>query len=101
MKYQLALAALLLTSLNAQADDEENTVTLASHQHTDVPRPHESHFRQAHYPRQGQGLYSRPDGTCIIRTVYDNGHTHVTIDAKGTLLAQKNDVVEDVQVPCP
>ena len=41
------------------------------------------------------------DGTCIFRTVYDDGYTHVTIDAKGTLFAQKNDVVEDVEVPCP
>ncbi|WP_041377525.1 hypothetical protein [Polaromonas naphthalenivorans] len=100
MKYQFIFAALLLSSLTAQAGDEENSVILVSEQESG-PQPHESHFRKAFNPRQGEGLYTRPDGTCIFRTVFDNGYTHVTIDGKGTLFAQKNDVVEDVQVPCP
>lgn len=47
------------------------------------------------------GIYTVPDGSCVRLTVIDQGHTHVTIDAKGTLYPMKNNMIETVAVDCP
>lgn len=47
------------------------------------------------------GTYSLPDGSCVRLTVFDQGYTHVTIDAKGTLHPMKNNIIETVSVDCP
>jgi len=46
-------------------------------------------------------ILTHRDGYCIRRVIYDNGFTRVTIDALGTLQPMKNNIVEDVEVPCP
>ena len=100
MKKPILLLALATCTLSGFAASDNNTVTLANAKMQQVAG-NSSHLPKAVNPHQGQGLFSKRDGTCIHRTVYDNGYTFVTIDAKGTLMAQKNDVVEDIQVPCP
>lgn len=47
------------------------------------------------------GIYTISDGSCVRLTVFDQGHTHVTIDAKGTLHPMKNNLIETVSVDCP
>ena len=91
----VCVIALLCGPLHAQRQADKDEFRTSSQRHNEINLIRKSN------PKQGEGLFMKRDGTCIFRTVYDDGYTHVTIDAKGTLFAQKNDVVEDVEVPCP
>lgn len=106
-KFRIAAVALISLSAMAQTcmaqtrQADQHEVNPYGQEHASSRNDGHGPINMTAYQDARNGVFSLDNGTCIKRTVYDNGYTYVTIDAQGTLAPIKNDVVENVAIACP